>query len=99
MITINQEKLLPILASRIINLVQDKLDNTAKQYGYDDIRSAVTYAEEPSVIKFQQEGQAFRAWRSLVWAKCYEVMAEVQSGTRSIPTEQEILAELPLLGI
>lgn len=99
MITINQEKLQNIIAQRFTEAIQNKLDQTAKAYGYDDIRSAVTYAEEPSVAKFQQEGQAFRAWRSLVWAKAYQVMAEVQQGSRPMPTEQEIMAELPLLGI
>jgi hypothetical protein len=74
---------------------QAHLDAQARSLGYDDIKSAVTYADEPAVPKFQAEGQALRAWRSLVWAKCYEILAEVQGGLRPIPTMDELLAELP----
>lgn len=77
--------------------VQAHMDAAARAAGYDDIKSAVTYAEEPAVPKFQQEGQAFRAWRSLCWAACYEVMADVQTGSRSVPTADELIADLPAL--
>ena len=42
---------------------------------------------------------SFRAWRSAVWAKGYEILAQVQAGQRAIPTEAELLAELPQLVI
>lgn len=77
--------------------IQLKLDEQARQYGYDSIASAVTYAEEPAVPKFQAEGQAFRAWRSLVWAYGYEQLALVESGQRPAPTIPEFIAELPPL--
>lgn len=77
--------------------VQDHMDAAAQAAGYDDIKSAVTYAEEPSVPKFQAEGQAFRAWRSLCWAKCYLVMAEVESGARPVPSAAQLIGELPAL--
>ena len=38
---------------------------------------------------------SFRAWRSAVWAKGYEILAQVQAGERAIPTEEELIAELP----
>ncbi len=79
--------------------VQTHMDAAAQAAGYDDIKSAVTYAEEPSVPKFQAEGQAFRAWRSLCWAKCYEVMAAVAAGERAVPTASELIAELPTLEV
>lgn len=79
--------------------VQNHMDSAAKAAGYDDIKSAVTYAEEPSVPKFQAEGQAFRAWRSLCWAACYAVMAEVEAGERAVPTAEELIAELPALEV
>lgn len=88
-----------LIKEELINAVQSYMDKSAKALGYDDIKSAITYAEEPSVAKFQIEGQAFRAWRSLCWAKCYEVMLEVESGNRSIPTKSELVAELPALQI
>ena len=75
--------------------VQAHLDATANTRGYDTIYTAVTYADEPAVPRFQAEGRAFRAWRSLVWAHCHQVLADVQAQTRTIPTEAELLAELP----
>lgn len=77
--------------------VQLHLDEEARKLGYDNISTAVTYADEPAVPKFQAEGLAFREWRSRVWARCYELLGEVQAGTRAIPTEDELLAELPAL--
>jgi hypothetical protein len=77
--------------------VQFWLDEQARALGYDDIKSAVTYAEEPAVPRFQQEGQAMRRLRSLVWARCYEILSAVQAGQRSIPSEEELIAELEVL--
>jgi hypothetical protein len=50
-----------------IMAVQAHLDTFAQSWGYDDIFTACTYAEEPTVPRFQAEGRALRAWRSQVW--------------------------------
>lgn len=78
-------------------IIQKRLDEAAVSVGYDDIKTAVTYADEPSVPKFEAEGKALRAWRSLVWAYGYEQIAAVQSGDRSLPTPEQLIAELPPL--
>ncbi|TFL14231.1 hypothetical protein CSC67_08750 [Pusillimonas caeni] len=80
-----------------VAVVQQHMDEAARAYRYDDIRTACTYADESAVPKFQAEGRAFRAWRSLVWAKCYEILGEVQAGRRPIPTDKELIMELPAL--
>lgn len=74
--------------------IQAHLDATAKQYGYDDMKTAVTYADEPAVPKFQQEGQALRAWRSLVWEVAFAELALYQEGA-PIPTGEQIIEKLP----
>jgi hypothetical protein len=79
--------------------VQQHLDSTAWLYGYDNLISAITYAEEPAVPAFQVEGQAFRAWRSLAWATCREVLAQYKTGERAAPTLAELFAELPALDL
>lgn len=71
------------------------LDKTAQDYGYDNIFTAVTYADEPAVPQFQIEGAAFREWRSLVWAACHVILGEVEAGSREAPTFEELEAELP----
>lgn len=77
--------------------IQSRMDAAAQSYGYDDIKAAVTYAEEPAVPKFQTEGRAFREWRSLVWAHAYGVLDAVKAGERDQPTTDELIAELPAL--
>jgi hypothetical protein len=78
-------------------IIQRHLDEAAVRVGYDDIKTAVTYADEPSVLKFQTEGKALRAWRSMVWAYGYEQIDAVKSGARALPTPEELIAELPPL--
>jgi hypothetical protein len=76
-----------------VKSVQAALDAKAMEKGYDNIISACSYAGAAN--PFQSEGVAFVTWRGLVWAKCYELMGEVQSGTRPQPTMAQLLAELP----
>ncbi|WP_392889663.1 hypothetical protein ACF6ZU_00020 [Pseudomonas migulae] len=85
------------LIERFQVAIQNHMDAAARLVGYDDIKTAVTYADEPSVPKFEAEGKALRAWRSLIWAYGYEQIAAVQSGARSLPTPEELIAELPPL--
>ena len=77
--------------------VQIHMDSQARALNYDDIKTAVTYADEPAVPKFQAEGQMFREWRSLCWAHYYAAMAAVHLGERAITTAEELIAELPPL--
>jgi len=89
----------PTVEQRIASLqaaVQAHLDQRAGVFGYDDIRTAVTYADEPAVPKFQAEGQALRAWRSLVWAACYDLLGQWKAGEAEEPTADELIAALPL---
>jgi hypothetical protein len=77
--------------------IQAHMDSAAKAVGYDDIKTAVTYADEPSVAKFQAEGRAFRAWRSQCWAYGYQEMDKVLLGQRPMPTVAQMIGELPAL--
>jgi hypothetical protein len=83
------------LQALLTSTVQSLMDAKAQAYHYDNLTTAVTYAEEPSVPKFQEEGQAFRAWRSQVWATAYSILGEVQAGHRSFPTVAEVPGLLP----
>ncbi|MDM0011992.1 hypothetical protein QTH87_06005 [Variovorax sp. J22P168] len=78
-------------------LVQEYMDAMARSYNYDDISTAVTYAEEPAVPKFQNEGRAMRAWRSLVWEACYDLLARVQAGEAEEPSVEQLHELLPRL--
>ena len=78
--------------------IQRVLDSRAQEFNYDSCLSVCSYSNS-GVQKFDDEGQAFRIWRSKVWAKGYEILDAVKSGQREIPTEQQLLAELPELEI
>lgn len=76
--------------------VQRHLDSTAKTRNYDGILSLASYASSTHPT-FRAEGQAGLIWRDAVWDYCYQVLADVQAQTRTIPTEAELIAELPVM--
>lgn len=84
--------------AQLTSVVQHVLDSKAQELLYDSCLSVCSYIDT-GVAKFDAEGRAFRAWRSAVWAKGYEILAQVQAGERAIPTEAELIAELPQLVI
>ena len=86
------------IQKQLTDAVQHVLDAKAQELNYDSCLSVCSYIET-GVAKFDAEGKAFRAWRSAVWAKGYEILAQVQAGQRGIPTEAELIAELPELVI
>lgn len=81
---------------RLASAIQAHLDAQAREMSYESIFTAVTYAEEPVVPKFQIEGAALRAWRSLVWDYGYGVLAAVLAAERAVPTAEDLIAELPV---
>lgn len=77
--------------------VQNRLEDAAKTKKYDSILSACSYAGFAN--PYQNESQTFVAWRGATFAKYYEILAAVKSGVRPMPTIEELIAELPELGI
>ncbi len=71
------------------------LDGEAITLGYDSITVAATYADEAAVSKYQTEGIALRAWRSEVWEVVEQIFSDIDAETRTQPTIDEFIAELP----
>lgn len=85
------------LIDDITNQTQQRLDTFARTRNYDGILSACTYATSTN-SKFQAEGQYGVTARDATWAKLYEIMAEVEAGTRPMPSGYaDIEGELPAL--
>ena len=79
----------------LTQIVQRHLDTAAQALSYDSILSACSYATSSS--PFGDEGRVFVTWRDAVWSYCYQVLADVEAETRTIPTSEELIAELPAL--
>lgn len=85
------------LMQSIVDATQKRLDDFARTRNYDGILSACTYATS-TVPKFATEGQYCVEARDATWAKLYEMLAEVEAGTRPVPTGfADIEPELPVL--
>ena len=84
------------IQEQLTKAVQKYLDTTAQKLNYDNCLSVCSYVDT-GVAKFDEEGVAFRQWRSAVWQKGYEIVDAVKAGTRDIPTEEELFAELPTI--
>ena len=82
---------------KIVARTQQRLDDFARTRNYDGILSACTYATS-TVPKFKDEGQYGVEARDATWAKLYEMLAEVEGGTRPMPSGySDIEGELPEL--
>ena len=83
------------IKSSLSSAVQMYLDDAAQAKGYDNIASAVTYADEPEIKEFQKDGKSFRKWRSKVWAYYIDVTEQYDSGQfAELPTQEEMLAAI-----
>ena len=97
-----QNQILEALQSEMTNAIQNLLDSKAKEYRYDDIKSARSAGALPlfgnetdTEIKMHNEAQYLANWERSVWAKSSDIEADVYAGLRSMPTVDEVLAELP----
>lgn len=90
----NNEKPDDIIA-RLEKCLDTHLDNVANAYRYESIRTMVTYATSTHPT-FGKEGKAAVSFRDAVYAHGIKCLADVQNGLRPIPTEAELIAELPL---
>ena len=77
--------------------VQAILNEVAKDHGYDNIISACMYASTNN--PYQLESQKFVLWTGLVWEASFVIMNDITNGTRSAPTKEELIAELPVLSL
>lgn len=93
----NQAAAAQALQQSIVDATQRRLDEFARTRNYDGILSACTYATS-AVPKFAAEGQYAVQARGATWAALYQFMANVQAGTRPVPTGfADIEPDLPAL--
>lgn len=85
------------IQKRLTDGVQNWMDTKVQERNYDNVHTCVgTYLYSP-VEKFRIEAEHVKDWVSYVWAKCYEILAQVKNGEREILTLEEVINELPIL--
>ena len=78
--------------SLVETTVQTMLDSAAKEARYDSIMSACSYVGSTN---FGVEAQSFLDWRDAVWTYVFTVQSQILAGTRTEPTLDELMLELP----
>ncbi|OHD20427.1 MAG: hypothetical protein A2Y38_26325 [Spirochaetes bacterium GWB1_59_5] len=84
------------IISMLQSAVQNHLDDGARLRMYDGILSACSYVNSTDPV-FSAEGLAYCEWRDGCWRKCYEVLNACQNALRAVPTNEELINELPAL--
>lgn len=89
-----------------IKFIQKYLDETAYAYGYTGSNETLEGAclsvcsyMDTGIQKFDDEGKAFRKWRSVVWDTGFKILESVKSDKMEIPSKEELIEMLPKLEI
>ncbi|ETW14251.1 hypothetical protein ATO8_00040 [Roseivivax marinus] len=75
-------------------MIDAHVEAVARSRDYNDAAALAGYANS-TVPEWAAEAQAFVSWRDQVWLTAFGMLAEVEAGTRAIPTASEILEALP----
>lgn len=83
------------IVARYTHALERFYDSKAAERRYD---SRLTCALRAGYAgPFYEEGAAFAVWMDNCNVYAYQVMAEVQDGSRPMPSEEELISELPEL--
>lgn len=86
------------------NAIQAMLDDKAKEYRWDDMKSARAGAipineTDTDVVKaMKTNANNLTNWYYEVWGKASEIEEQVAKNLRVMPTKDELLAEMPVFG-
>jgi len=83
----------------IETLIQSEVDkyNEANMVAFKDIDACAKYTTVTTYTHYQFCVDVI-AWQTSVWEYARQVQADVMAGTRTMPTTEELLAELPVFG-
>ena len=94
-IDIPVEELQANLQKELERTIEAHIDSVVKIRGYNNQDSIAKYLVDTN--PFYEECKAISVWIGNVWIKAQEIQSEIESGTRPIPTIEEVIAELPVL--
>ena len=85
-----------VVRENLSDAIQAHMDAVARSRSYDGILSLCSYATS-SHPKFGAEGKAGVKWRDACWDKAYEIFNDCLSRNRPVPSEEELLREMPTM--
>jgi len=74
--------------------IRNHVDAVAQAKNYDNAWSLGTYASS-TIPEWAEQAQTFVAWRDQVWLFALAELAEIQAGTKPVPTIADLVASLP----
>lgn len=89
----SDEQINQMLVSRYDAALTAHLDSTAQSRRWADRITCAVRAGYPN--PWQAEGAAFGQWMDQCNALGYTILAEVQAGTRPLPSLEDFIAEMP----
>jgi hypothetical protein len=79
----------------IESAIETHMDEIAQADGWDNRWSCVARAGYPN--QYQAKGIAFGQWMDDCWGLILQANLAIEAGTRTIPTVEEAIAELPVM--
>ncbi len=76
--------------------IQAHVDEAALGRSYDSGNSLASYVASTNE-GWAAEAQAFVAWRDAVWLYAYAELDKVMAETRTVPSVEDFIAELPVI--
>ena len=83
----------PLNLSTYKNAIQNMLDKKARDYGFDNMISASSYASVPNA--YQSIATQLLTWRANVWVDAEAKMNAFNPEIEALPEIYELLASLP----
>lgn len=74
--------------------IDGHVETTARAKGYNGAAHLASYAAS-TVPAWAAEATAFISWRDAVWVHGIGLLAEIEAGTATIPTPDDVIAALP----
>ena len=94
-VEIPQEEIIATTAKAMEEGIENHINNTVKAKGYNSQDSIAKYLVQGN--QFYDECTTISLWIGSVWIYAHQVQADVLAGTRTMPTIEELIAELPKL--
>lgn len=81
---------------RLDSAIERHIQAVMDAKGYESIERLIGAYSNSTNPVWKAEANAAGNWLTAIWEYSLQVIADVEAGTRTIPTEAELIAELPL---